>query len=279
MLLLSDAIIVDPWGRFWRGFDAAWLKRELQLPNGAEVSIDCNQNSEALAFSAVRTVDSFNATLGLPRARDIAIVAGSSVRLSFKGIPLNALLQRLEEVEAQGIGLRRNEGFGRVAFNHPVYRQLQGITSPMLDLAPLQMASAEQSPPFVRVLAFTREWEEKLEAEATSFACFNDGRFETIARLLHVSQHTSVDAIKQDLQQSGNAENILGKSLSGRDKPNFFTADGKSGMDVIDKLLDALVDKLKSHKLDHNPQAWRIGLQMLAARIAAPVRQKAEERR
>lgn len=279
MLLLSDAIIVDPWGRFWRGFDAAWLKRELQLPNGAAVSIDCNQNGEALAFSAVRTVDSFNATLGLPRARDIAIVAGSSVRLSFKGIPLDDLRQRLGEVEAQGIGLRRNEGFGCVAFNHPVYRQLQGITSPMLDLTPLQMASAEQSPPFVAVLAFTREWEEKLEAEATSFACFNDGRFETIARLLHVSQHTSVDAIKQDLQRSGNAENLLGKSLSGRDKPNFFTADGKRGMDVIDKLLDALVDELKQHKLDHNPQAWRIGLQMLAARIAAPARQKAEERR
>ncbi|MGC8801828.1 MAG: RAMP superfamily CRISPR-associated protein [Chloroflexus sp.] len=279
MLLLSDAIIVDPWGRFWRGFDAAWLQRELQLLDSAEVSIDCNQNGEALAFSAVRTVDSFNATLGLPRARDIAIVAGSSVRLSFKGIELDDLIQRLKEVENRGIGLRREEGFGRVAFNHPIYRQLEGIDSPMLDLTSLQMASAEQSTPLVAVLAFTREWEEKLEAKAKSFACFNDGRFETIARLLHISQHTSVDAIKQDLQRSGNAENILGKSLSGRDKPNFFTADGKSGMDVIDKLLDVLVDKLRQHKLDQHPQAWRIGLQMLAARIAAPARQKAEERR
>ncbi len=279
MLLLSDAIIVDPWGRFWRGFDAAWLQRELQLLDSAEVSIDCNQNGEALAFSAVRTVDSFNATLGLPRARDIAIVAGSSVRLSFKGIELDDLIQRLKEVENRGIGLRREEGFGRVAFNHPIYRQLEGIDSPMLDLTSLQMASAEQSTPLVAVLAFTREWEEKLEAKAKSFACFNDGRFETIARLLHISQHTSVDAIKQDLQRSGNAENILGKSLSGRDKPNFFTADGKSGMDVIDKLLDVLVDKLRQHKLDQHPQAWRIGLQMLAAWIAAPARQKAEERR
>ncbi|MCS6842697.1 MAG: RAMP superfamily CRISPR-associated protein, partial [Roseiflexus sp.] len=122
MLLLSDAIVPDPWGRFWRGFDPAWLKRELQLPDGAEVSIDCNQNREALAFSAVRTVDAFNAALGLPRSRDIALVAGSSVRLSFKGIEVNKLVECLEKVEARGIGLRRDEGFGRVAFNHPVYR-------------------------------------------------------------------------------------------------------------------------------------------------------------
>lgn len=277
MLLLSDAIVPDPWGRFWRGFDPAWLKRELQLPDGTEVSIDCNQNGEALAFSAVRTVDAFNAVLGLPRARDIALVAGSSVRLSFKGIALNELVSRLEKVEARGIGLRRDEGFGRVAFNHPVYRQLQGIDGLMLDLSPLELATADTSHPLVATFEFAQEWAKKLDEQ--SFDCFNDERFEAVARLLHVLQHTSVDAIKRDLEQMGSWKTLPVASLNGRDKPNFFETDGQRGMETIEKMLDTLADQLKARQLEQNPQAWRMGLQMLAARIAAPARQNAQERR
>ncbi|MFN3373375.1 MAG: hypothetical protein ACK44M_07420 [Chloroflexus sp.] len=276
MLLLSDAIVPDPWGRFWRGFDPAWLKRELRLPNNVDVSIDCNQNGEKLAFSAVRTVDSFNATLGLPRARDIAIVAGSSVRLSFKNITKHDLITCLAETEARGIGLRRDEGFGQVAFNHPVYRQLQGIDSPMLDLSPLELASAKPYP-FAALLQFTREWAEQLDKH--SFDAFNDERFEAVARLLHVSRHTSVDAIKDELAQMGTPAQALGASLPGRDKPNFFETDGKRAMDTIGVLLDELAKLLASKQLAQNPQTWRIGLHMLAARIAGPARQTAQERR
>lgn len=279
MLLLSDAIVPDPWGRFWRGFDPAWLKRELQLSDGAEVSIDCNQNGEALAFSAVRTVDAFNAALGLPRARDIALVAGSSARLSFKGIEVNKLVECLEKVEARGIGLRRDEGFGRVAFNHPVYRQLQGIDSPMLDLSPLKLApaTADASHPLVAMLEFAQTWAQKLDKQ--SFDCFNDERFEAVARLLHAAQHTSVDAIKQDLEQMGKWEALPVTSLNGRDKPNFFETDGQRGMETIRKMLDALANELKARQLEQNPQAWRRGLQLLTARIAGPIRQKDRQRR
>lgn len=66
--LLSDAIVTDPWGRFWRGFDTDWLKRELKLPEGATVAIDKNSADEERTFSAVRPVDAFNAKLGLPRS-------------------------------------------------------------------------------------------------------------------------------------------------------------------------------------------------------------------
>ncbi len=277
MLLLSDAIVPDPWGRFWRGFDPAWLKRELRLPNNVGVSIDCNQDDEKLAFSAVRTVDSFNATLGLPRTRDIAIVAGSSVRLSFQNITKDDLITYLAKIESRGIGLRRDEGFGQVAFNHPIYRQLQGIDSPMLDLSPLKLASAEPSNPLTAMLQFTREWAEKLDEHA--FDAFNDERFEAVARLLHVSRHTSVDAIKDELAQMGKPTQALGTSLPGRDKPNFFETDGKRAMDTIGTLLDELADTLTSRQLAQNPQAWRIGLHMLAARIAGPARQTAQERR
>lgn len=277
MLLLSDAIVPDPWGRFWRGFDPAWLKHELRLPPKAEVSIDKNEEGEALAFSAVRTVDAFNAKLGLPRTRDIAIVAGSSVRLTFTGIALSDLLKVLEEAEAQGIGLRRDEGFGRVAFNHPVYQQLQGVESPMLDLSPLELTEAKAWHPSVAILQFVLNWLKKLDEQPLSH--FNDERYEAMARLLHTSRHTSVEAIKRELQGLGKPENLLCMPLSGRDKPNFFETDGRQGMEVANRMLDMLAEEIHNNQLDRSPEAWRIGLQLLAAHIAGPARQKAQERR
>lgn len=276
MLLLSDTIVSDPWGRFWRGFDPAWLKRELRLPPEVEVSIDRNEDGEAMAFSAVRTVDAFNAKLGLPRTRDIAIAAGSSVRLTFTGIALSDLLKVLEEVEAQGIGFRRDEGFGRVAFNHPVYLRLRGVESPMLDLSPLELTRANALHPSVAILEFALDWLKKLEEQVLNR--FSEP-FEAVARLLHTSRQTSVEAIKEELQQLGKPENLLSMPLAGRDKPNFFETDGKQDMKMVQDTLDLLADELHRRQLDGNPQAWRIGLQLLAACIAGPARQKAQERR
>lgn len=275
MLLLSDAIVVDRWGRFWRGFDPEWLKRELGLPSNAVIEIDRNNQDELLAFSATRAIDAFNNKLGLPRSRDIAIVAGSSARLSFKGISLDQLIECLRAVELCGIGLRREEGFGRVAFNHPVYNQLQGIESPALGLS-LLMPAAETDP-LINILEFTQEWSDKLNNE--SFDGFTDERFEVVARLLHASTHTSVEAIKKDLQAIGNAEVLLGKPLRGRDKPNFFAPKGEPSpeMEKIYRLLSELEETLGQAQLAHNSQALRIGLQILASRIAGQVRQQASQ--
>lgn len=120
---------------------------------------------------------------------------------------------------------------------------------------------------------------------------FNDERFEAVARLLHTSRQTSVDAIKQALQRLGEQEELLTQPLKGRDKKNFFKADGKSDMEQLigryakdgklekEGAVDQLANKLRSHQLEKDAQAWRIGLQLLAARIAGPARQKAQERR
>ncbi|WP_298821615.1 RAMP superfamily CRISPR-associated protein [Chloroflexus sp.] len=265
ILLLSDAIIPDPWGRFWRGFDPGWLKQELNLPDGVEVTID-QVNGELLVCSATRTVDSFNATLGLPRARDIAIVAGSSARISFRGIALDDLRKLLAVVEAQGIGLRRDEGFGRVAFNHPVYTQLQNVQIPSLDLSPIVPTASEVSHPVMRILKFTLAWAQKLDQQ--NFKSCTDARFESVARLLHTSQHTSLEPIRSELQRMGR-----GATLPGRDKPNFFESEGQPGMNVIDELLNDLEQQLRADHLADNPQAWQIGLQTLAARISGAIRQ------
>jgi CRISPR-associated protein Csx10 len=282
LLLLSDAIVPDPWGRFWRGFDADWLKQELKLPKGANVAIDRNQHGELLAFSTTRAVDAFNAKLGLPRARDIAIVAGSSVCLTFTGIALRDLLSLLEAAEAQGIGLRRDEGFGRVAFNHPIYqqldRQLLDVQTTAAELAPLALSNAHTAHFSARVLQFWLEWARKLDEEFQT-ELIRDGRFEAVARLLFTSQQTSLEAIKSDLQRMGRQDTLLSAPLSGRDKPNFFETDGKQGLEMIQRMLDALATLLKENELEQEAQAWCVGLRLLADRIAGPARQKAMERR
>lgn len=284
LLLLSDAIVTDPWGRFWRGFDTDWLKRELKLPEGATVAIDKNSADEERTFSAVRPVDAFNAKLGLPRSRDVAIVAGSSVRLTFSGIELSDLLKKLETAEAQGIGLRRDEGFGHLAFNHPVYEQLANWKRGALDLSQLVLEETSQSHSSTAVIRFALDWMQQLDGKLNEkfnnkpkSDVFKEERFEAVARMLHVSRRTSSSAITKDLQRMGKMDELLPDVLKGRDKKNFFESDGKNGMAEIDKMLNDMESLLKERSLQQDSQAWRIGLQMLAAPIAAAARQKAQE--
>lgn len=280
MLLVSDAIVADPWGRYQRGFDTAWIKRELELPEACGVAIDRNAADEEFSFSAVRPVDAFNAKLGLPRARDIALAAGSSVRLSFTGIELDELVTILEKAENQGIGLRRDEGFGRVAFNHPVHdKSLATWSASALDMSPLVLGgSTREAHPATSFIQFMLDWMERLDNDLKQ-GSFNDQRFEAVARLLHVSRLTSVDGVKKEMQRMGRMTELLPEELKGRDKKNFFESDGRKGMEAIDRLLDEMMTLMQQQTLEHDPQAWRIGLQMLAERIAEPARKKAQERR
>ena len=282
MLLLSDAIVTDTWGRCQRGFDAGWIKRELGLPETCTVSIDKNTVDEDISFSTVRVVDAFNAKLGLPRSRDIAMTAGSCARVSFGNIELADLVEVLEKVENQGVGLRRDEGFGRVAFNHPVHdKNLANWEATALDLSQLVLEDKTQgSHPSTALIQFLLDWMKKLDEEFKPGASkFNDERFEAVARLLHVSRKTSASQLRREIQRVGEMAELLPEPLKGRDKNNFFKTDGKSGIEIIDSLLNEMTALLHQHTLGQDPQAWRMGLQMLAARIAEPARQKAQERR
>jgi CRISPR-associated protein Csx10 len=274
LTLVSDAIIADPWGRYAQGFAQEWLQRELDLPAGVKVHVD-----ETRAFSAVRTVDAFNGKLGLPRTRDQALVAGSSVRLSFSGMELSPLQAHLAAVEAHGIGLRREEGFGCLTFNHPVYARLTHWDKDALDLNLLELKQDAQKSQQILLKEFAQAWAEILSDKFSSFS--EDGRFEAVARMLHGSTEQS-DA-ETALSKLGKEEEMLPEKLSGRDKKDFYhQGDGKADMKKVVDLLDDLkqrVDNLVKENAQLRPeQLWRVGLQMLAERIAERTR-KAQERR
>jgi CRISPR-associated protein Csx10 len=278
LTLLSDTVVTDSWGRCVCGFDATWLKEELNLPENAGVTVD-----EQRSFSAVRPIETFNARLGLPRTRDMALAAGSSVCLSFSGIEPADLRARLAAAEVQGLGLRRDEGFGRVAFNHPIYQQLKDWNEPALRLDDILLGDDVHGHELGCLERFKQEWREKLDDELEALkGLVADRRFEATARLLHVSRAGSNAQVKEKLQAMGEQDQLLSESLKGRDKKNFYReGDGRQGMERVCELLKTLDPLIKKYIDDpaQTLQMREVGLQMLADRIAGPARQKAQEGR
>jgi CRISPR-associated protein Csx10 len=286
LTLVSDAIVTDSWGRFERGFDAGWLQRELKLPHGAAVTIASEEARQLRQFSAVRAVDAFNAKLGLPRARDVALAAGSSVRLVFTGVTQPALVDHLAAIEMAGIGLRRDEGFGRVAFNHPIHQRCATWEEGALELGSLALGSSANDHGLAKLAHFESEWAEVLnEKLAVALKAkpkmFDDGRFEAVARLEHVSNATSQQTAVALLEGLGEQQQLLLEPLTGRDKKNFFDTEGKPGVEQVRALLGDLSALIARQQVDAQlePRLWRMGLQMLADRIAEPARRKAQEGR
>lgn len=262
LTLMSDTIVPDCWERFYTGFETEWVEGVL----GTKVEKIEQQ------FVGSREVDSFNAHLGLPRWRDIAIVAGSSVRL--KPI-VEWNLARMEELECVGIGLRRNEGFGWVAFNHPIYTDRAALgnrqfTFPEKAEAELKLPKLSKTSNFSIEFTFRKEWDEKLMS--LPFNQCNDAKFGAVARLLRAEKHTGIAALEQRLKSLGDRKNLddqLPKSES-----NWFQKDGgkgKKGLEQIGKAMQEL-NTLITENADfyqHNKPLTEIGIEMLADRIAA----------
>lgn len=274
MTLLSDVIVLDRWGRNVQGFSADWLHQALGLPDTASVSVDVERS-----FSANRPINAFNAKIGLPRARDMALVTGSSVRLSFEGMDLATLQQHLSKVEAASIGLRRGEGFGQVVFNHPIYLQPEDWDFETLDLSALSLATGKHG--LKEIAKFRMDWEDHLD-EAFKEEQYEYELFEATARIIHVTPGGQAVGLADRLWKMGEQTEVLAQSLKGRDKTNFYQkGDGKPGMEAISQLLERLGELVEQHTKAGADRyhLWKVGLEMLADRIAAPARKKAEDRR
>ena len=66
------------------------------------------------AFNNTKEVLGWNAAWGLPKEKEMAIEKGSVFFFKYNGDDVEGLLQSLKDVEIKGIGLRKEEGFGRV---------------------------------------------------------------------------------------------------------------------------------------------------------------------
>jgi CRISPR-associated protein Csx10 len=276
LTLLTDTILQDRWGRYRLSFDKAWLAEQL----GTDVEI-------IRQFVRVDNVDTFNNHLTLPRQRDIALVAGSVV-----GLKLNNLLQEKEEraarlaevqqkmhqLETQGIGLRRSEGFGQVAFNYSLNRptagQLQTFAEQPVDLENLEVPQPRQAKLTSHPLCIEQRFEQTWQAQIAEYAwqkCENSA-FAQVGRLLHVGHWLGVATLAQMIDLLGYEQQVLGKDLVGRQKEKYFeNEERKPGITEIKTILEKLDETVATYPTLNEQQRNRlrqIGVQMLADKIA-----------
>jgi CRISPR-associated protein Csx10 len=74
--------------------------------------------------ASVRRMTGWNELWGMPKTNEYAIETGSVFLFSCLSKPDETLQQRLYDLEEQGIGRRRAEGFGRIHISDPFHREV-----------------------------------------------------------------------------------------------------------------------------------------------------------
>ena len=261
--------MTDTWGRFITSFSEEWLAEELALPAG---SIAIEQNSQALS---TRVIDGFNGQHGLPRWRDIAMGAGSSVTVRLTGVTLD----QLRQAEYQGIGLRRSEGFGRIIFNHPLYPPVTLLNEAGIELPAELKFDATRAPSLIETEErFRKTWRRHLDKlKAKDWQKFRHVEFGSVVRMLAAARGTEMTMIRQALERLKEpAQTLVSLGVTRRDKEAWFRKEGQAGLELLlddGKLLSILENEVEVVSEGVRENCRRIGLQMLAERIAAQVRQ------
>lgn len=284
LTLLTDTILPDAWGRCRQTFDAAALEEIIKLPVEEPIQV----------FVKSSYVDGFNNHLGLPRWRDIALKAGSSVGFKLKQpAVLETVQDRLTQIENEGIGLRRHEGFGQVAFNHPIYDggsrlSDKGIVIPTdLRLATLPDADedgdARSAARLKREAAALTEWQADLNGkDVFDEGLFRKGEWDSVARWLHEAAHLPVNKLESLLDQLGEASLL---TTVRRDKPNRFrgkqTRDGEEtsqdgDMSRAVKHLKALV-RIAAEQAPNDVRERGLRIKLIANRLGAVVKRGGKE--
>ncbi len=261
MILLTDTIVQDAWGRFATGFDAIWLAEEMGFP----VSI-----IEERAFAGKRMADGFNTQWHLPRWRAVALEAGSSARLRLEEPVTPELQRRLRHLEQEGIGERRNEGYGRVIFNHPLYENFTGLQKSTSVTIPTELGFADKD----ETLRESRsEWQDKLEEFATDYRrewqqLQGEGQpLTALARWLLRNRHQEISVLVEEIANLGQADDDLKSMIrkQGRsecedeygDRPQKNRLEEKKAIELVQSLLRELEQKRRSF--------WPEGIHMIAS--------------
>ncbi|GIW90405.1 MAG: hypothetical protein KatS3mg109_0837 [Pirellulaceae bacterium] len=94
--------------------------QHLGLPDGVTWVRYPGSDQPVLFLSAI-SVPGWNAAIGLPKPDTVALMRGSVLLGQCDATQEQAVLARLTQIEAEGVGERRNEGFGRVAVCYPIH--------------------------------------------------------------------------------------------------------------------------------------------------------------
>lgn len=115
--LQSDVILQDGFMRYHSAIDSDYLEAQWGL-HSIERIYQC---------SSIQRVMGWNAFAGLPKADEIAISMGSVFLFGYTGTPDDHFWQTLLDIQTNGIGERRHEGFGRIMIAEPFHSEVNTL--------------------------------------------------------------------------------------------------------------------------------------------------------
>ena len=95
------------------------------LPDGARFVHRCDSN-EPVRFLNQIVLQGWNAAQGLPKPDTVALARGAVLLFQCDNEKKSEVFSRLAQIETEGIGERRSEGFGRIAICYPIHYQFRG---------------------------------------------------------------------------------------------------------------------------------------------------------
>ena len=233
MTILTDTILVDRWGRFCSTLNKEILEQIL----GIEVEV-------INTYVKTKNIDGFNAYLGLPKWRDCAIVAGSSIGFKIKETADNNwIIERFKKLEECGIGLRRNEGFGRVAFNHPIYDKNKDVRIRIHLSENMRVSKREE-----KIKNFEYRWYNYLTENLKEDA-FSRDEWRAVSRWLRENSKMVINNINDFHRPKEITEAITSKQPR-REKKMFLDDEskGKKGQRLLLKAFKELSNRLEKEE-------------------------------
>ncbi len=286
LTLLTDTIVTNSWGQQAQGFTEDWLEPTLNLGR-LEIEYE---------HSHTHTIDGFNAILGLPRWRDTALTAGSMVRIILKNPPNNYqdFQKQLQNLEKEGIGLRRNEGFGRIAFNHPVYdlRKIDDKFAIKIS-EKLPLPSIEQPRKIIKFELWKKDLTKTLSEALGEKDGKGKGKFDSaiaaLSRWLYSCSDNPIDELIEQFDPKQNKDNnkffmgepsaalkdAIGKDeeYGTRSKENFYMGDDKARA-----IIKFIFDTLKEIKIRMDKSFYKRGIEQIAECISELTTSREEDR-
>lgn len=251
MTLITDAILMDKWERFYSTLNSEMLDQIL----GVDVEV-------INTYVKTQNIDGFNTYLGLPKWREHAISAGSSIGFKIKNsVRNNELLERLGKLEEEGIGLRKNEGFGKVVFNHTIYEKNVDVDVRI------------NLPEFMRVYKpgeniknFEHRWQNYL-AKSLHKNNFSQDEWKAVARWLRENSKMPIEEIAETFSNFHSPEKItelVNIKKPYRDKKKFLEGKGEKGRDLLLKSFKKLSERLENENVAIREHLQFRGIEMLA---------------
>jgi CRISPR-associated protein Csx10 len=273
LLLTTDTIIRDRWGRFPTSFEEGWLADALGMEHDDMRLIR--------GFAKTREIDGFQNYLGLPRWRDHAFIAGSvaGIQIITDKLSNREIWEKLEQLELEGIGLRRHEGFGQIVINHPVYEAIKNpasggsVSIDWKGKKPVEIAGSD----IENEHKFRQDWKDILAQlgdkhlkDGQRWRQFEHKEFAAVARLLRSGCDLPISKLQDelkglsdfDLKRKLNHEVKLeaGQTPALREsKPFFKEGVGKASLKFIETIFERL-----EQEAEGNTKLRKIGIEMLA---------------